>query len=195
MNDLEKIASGHWCHAVTPQAAEALLRTEELLFDFNALAPTRREEREAILRTLLAHLGTDCIVHSPFRCDFGDRISIGDRFVGNFNLTILDEASVTIGDRVFIGPNVGLYTVTHALLPDQRADGVMRARPIVIEDDVWLGGHTVVLPGVRIGTGSVVGAGSVVTRDIPPRTLACGNPCRPLRLLTEADRIRPEEIL
>lgn len=195
MNDLEKIASGRWCHAITPESGRALLRTEELLFGFNSLAPSRREEREAILRALLAHLGTGCVIHSPFRCDFGDRISIGDRFVGNFGLTILDEAAVTIGDRVFIGPDVGLYTVAHALLPDQRAEGVMRARPIVIGNDVWIGGHSVLLPGVRIGDGAVIGAGSVVTHDIPPRTLAFGNPCRPQRPITEVDRIPAEEIL
>lgn len=120
--------------------------------------------------------GTFCI-HSPFHCDFGSQISIGDDFTGNFNLTILDEAPVTIGNHIFIGPNVGIYTVTHALLPDQRNAGVMRSLPITIGDNVWIGGNCVVMQGVTIGDGTVIGAGSVVTRDIPAGVIAFGNPC------------------
>ena len=111
--------------------------------------------------------GTFCI-HSPFHCDFGSQISIGEDFTGNFNLTILDEAPVTIGNHVFIGPNVGIYT---------------------IGDNVWIGGNCVVMQGVTIGDGTVIGAGSVVTRDIPAGVIAFGNPCRVIRPVTEDDRI------
>ena len=109
--------------------------------------------------------------------------------MGNFNLTILDEAPVTIGDHVFIGPNVGIYTVNHALLPDQRNAGLMRSLPVTIGSNVWIGGNVVITQGVAIGEGSVVGAGSVVTRDIPAGVVACGNPCRVLRPVTDADRV------
>ena len=115
--------AGLWLHYIRPQIGEALRRAEELVFELNRLAPSRREEREAIIRRLFGRIGRDFTIHSPFHCDFGEQISIGDHFVGNFNLTILDEAPVTIGDHVFIGPNVGLYTVSHALLPDQRNAG------------------------------------------------------------------------
>ena len=130
MDDLEKMKAGLWLHAIRPQIGEALRRAEELVFELNRLAPSRREEREAIIRRLFGRIGRDFTIHSPFHCDFGEQISIGDHFVGNFNLTILDEAPVTIGDHVFIGPNVGLYTVSHALLPDQRNADIMRSLPI-----------------------------------------------------------------
>lgn len=195
MNDFDKMTSGRWLHGILPSITEALLRTEELLFRLNALPPSRKEERDALLRQLLGRTGRRFVLHSPFHCDFGAQISLGEEFVGNFGLTILDEAPVTIGDRVFIGPHCGLYTVAHALDAGQRARGVMRARPITIGNDVWIGGHTVVLPGVTIGDGAVIGAGSVVTRDIPAGVVAAGNPCRIVRPIGPGDRIDEEEIL
>lgn len=189
MDELEKMKAGLWLHARQPQIRLALLRCEELLFRFNSLPPSREEERNAIIRQLFGKTGGSFSIHSPFHCDFGTQISIGDDFTGNFNLTILDEAPVTIGDHVFIGPNVGIYTVTHALLPDQRNAGVMRSLPVTIGDNVWIGGNTVVMQGVTIGSGSVIGAGSVVTRDVPPGVIAFGNPCRVIRPVTEADRV------
>lgn len=195
MNDFEKMTSGRWLYGIVPSIGEALRRTEELLFRLNALAPSRTEEHDALLRQLLGRTGRRFTIHSPFHCDFGEQISLGEEFVGNFGLTILDEAPVTIGDRVFIGPHCGLYTVAHALDAAQRARGVMRARPITIGDDVWIGGHTVVLPGVAIGDRAVIGAGSVVTRDIPAGVVAAGNPCRVIRPIGPGDRIAEEEIL
>lgn len=194
MNDLEKMRTGRWLHAVTSEIGAALLRAEELCFRLNQLPPSRREEREAIIRQLFGHVGEAPCLHSPFHCDFGEQISVGDHFVGNFHLTILDEAPVRIGNHVYIGPNVGIYTVHHALLPDQRNEGIMQSLPVEIHDNVWIGGHSVILRGVTIGEGAVIGAGSVVTRDIPPRVIAAGNPCRVLRPLTEADRIPEPEI-
>ena len=190
MNELERMKAGYWLHAVCPSIGAELLRGEELCFRLNQLPPGHREEREAILRDLFGHLGEGCTLHSPFHCDFGTQIRIGDGFVGNFNLTILDEAPVTIGDRVLIGPNVGIYTVSHALQPDQRAEGILRSLPVRLGNDVWIGGHVVITQGVTIGDGAVIGAGSVVTHDIPARVIAAGNPCRVLRPITEEDRIR-----
>ena len=194
MTDLEKMRAGRWLHAVTPEIGEALHRTEELCFRLNQLPPSRTKEREAIIRRMFGHVGEDVCLHSPFHCDFGAHISVGDHFVGNFNLTILDEAPVRIGNHVYIGPNVGIYTVHHALLPDQRNEGIMQSLPVTIHDNVWIGGNTVILRGVTVGEGAVIGAGSVVTRNIPPRVIAAGNPCRVLRPITEADRIAEAEM-
>ena len=165
MGDLEKMKAGLWLHAICPEIGGALLRTEELVFRLNQLPPSRREEREAIIRQLFGHVGKSVCIHSPFHCDFGAQISVGDHFVGNFNLTILDEAPVTIGDRVLIGPNVGIYTVNHALLPDQRAEGIMRSLPVTIGNDVWIGGHTVVTQGVADPGRFYVIARSAATRQ------------------------------
>ena len=115
----------------------------------------------------------------------------GDGSFLNHGAYLMDGAAITIGKRCFLGPNCGLYTASHPLDPAQRALGLERALPITLEDDVWLGGHVVILQGVTVGAGSVIGAGSVVTRDIPPGVVAAGNPCRVLRPIAEADRIRP----
>ena len=183
MDDLEKMKTGMWLYARKPQIREALQRCEELVFRFNSLPPSREEERNAIIRQLFGRTGGTFCIHSPFHCDFGSQISIGEDFTGNFNLTILDEAPVTIGNHVFIGPNVGIYTAIHPLDPKTRKTGLERAEPVRIGDDVWIGGGAQILPGVTIGSRSVIGAGSVVTRDIPDDVVAAGNPCRVIRSL------------
>ena len=123
--------------------------------------------------------------------EIGGALLRTEELVFRLNQPILDEAPVTIGDHVFIGPNVGIYTVNHALLPDQRNAGIMRSLPIAIGNNVWIGGHTVVMQGVTIGDNTVIGAGSVVTHDIPAGVVAVGSPCRVLRKITEADRVTP----
>lgn len=175
--------SGEWMNGFTDDILQALTRCEEKCFELNSLPPSRRAEREQIIRTLFGHVGQTPIVHSPFHCDFGTNIHIGDHFVGNFHLTILDEAEVRIGNHVFIGPNTSLCTIVHAFDAEQRNAGIMRALPINIGNNVWIASNVVVLPGVTIGEGAVIGAGSVVTKDIPPRVLALGNPCRVVRPL------------
>lgn len=155
------------------------------------MRPSLKAERQEAFRKLLGKVGENLVIHSPFRCDFGFNIRIGNNFVGNFNLTILDEAEVTIGDNVMIGPNCSLITITHALDSDQRNEGIMAARPITIGDNAWIAANVVILPGVEIGEGAVIGAGSVVTRSIPAGMLAVGNPCRPLRPVSDSDRVNP----
>ena len=177
----EEIKTGKWVYGFSEQIHKDLLSTEALCFRLNSLSPEREDERAGLIHAIFGKIEEPFTVHSPFHCDFGRNISVGRNFVANYNLTILDEADVTIGNNVFIGPDCSIYTVIHALMPDQRNRGVMKARPVVIGDDVWIGGNVVILPGVTIGRGAVIGAGSVVTKDVPDYTLAFGNPCVAVR--------------
>ncbi|MEG1585815.1 MAG: sugar O-acetyltransferase [Bacteroidales bacterium] len=176
--------NGEWFNGFSDEVARHLTRTADLLFEFNHLPRSKKEERDTIIRKLFRKTGASFIIHSPFNCDYGN-IEIGDHFLGNFNLVILDEATVKIGDHVFIGPNVSIFTIHHHLKYEERNAGIMRALPVSIGDNVWIGGNTVILPGVTIGDGAVIGAGSVVTKDVSPMTLAYGNPCREIRKIYE----------
>ncbi len=156
-------------------------RCRDLLHRINTATPDQDDERDAWLRDLLGSFGDASNVRPPFHCEYGFQIHVGARTFANFGLICLDVARVTIGDDVQIGPGVQLLTPTHPLEPGPRRDGWESAQPITIEDNVWLGGAVVVCPGVTIGRDTVVGAGSVVTRDLPAGVLAVGNPARIIR--------------
>lgn len=190
MQQIDDLLAQKWVYGFGDEIAAMLRAVETLCFRLNATSPELIDERAELIKKIFGKIEEPFTVHSPFHCDFGKHIRAGKNLVANYNLTILDEAIVTIGDNVFIGPNCGIYTINHALLPDQRNEGVMQARPVTIGDNVWIAANVVICPGVSIGEGAVIGAGSVVTRDIPPYTLAAGNPCRPLRSITDADRIK-----
>ena len=186
------LRGGAWLHAGAadaPEIGDALVRCGDICFELNSLPPSRIEERMVILRSLLGSFGEGGLIHSPFRCDFGFNIHIGDNFVGNFNLSILDEAEVNIGNNVFVGPNCCITTIIHALDARQRNEGVMRGLPVTIADNVWIAAGVTILPGVTIGEGTVIGAGSVVTKSIPAWMLAYGSPCRPVRPIREEDKV------
>lgn len=185
MDYLSDLRSGKWVNGFTDDIAKGLAECEETCFRFNSLPTSQRDERNQIIRSLLGSIGDKFTIHSPFYCDFGVNIHIGENFVGNFNLTILDETDVTIGDNVFIGPNTTICTIVHALDAERRNAGIMCTRPVTIGSNVWIAANVVVLPGVTIGDGAVIGAGSVVTKDIPPRVLAVGNPCKVIRTIGE----------
>lgn len=163
---LDAFLPGDYINGFSSEIASKLLEIEEKVFRYNQLSPVRQQESKELLRSLFICTGERFVVHRPFHCDFGN-IEIGEDFVANFNLTILDEARVIFGDHVFIGPNVSIYTVKHALDAEERNRGVMCALPVTVGDNVWIGGNTVILPGVTIGNGSVIGAGSLVTKSIP----------------------------
>lgn len=172
--------------------AEDIRRCRELLDRINAAAPDQDEERDTLLRELLGGFGDGSNIRPPFRCEYGFQIHIGARTFANFGLVCLDVAPVTIGDDVQIGPGVQLLTPTHPLEPEARRDKWESAEPITIGDNVWLGGGVIVCPGVTIGRDTVVGAGAVVTRDLPAAVLAVGNPARVVRRLADAnDAVSP----
>lgn len=165
------------------QLIEERLRCKRLCFEYNRLEPGMAERREEMLRGLLGKTGDNFLIEQPFLCDYGYNIEIGENFYSNVNCVILDEAAVRFGNNVFVGPNCAFYTAGHPLDAGLRDSGLEFARPITVGNDVWIGGNVVVLPGVTIGDGCVIGAGSVVTRDIPAACLAFGNPCRIIRKL------------
>lgn len=148
---------------------------------YNSLTSSSRAERIAILQKLFAKCPDNAIIEPNFFCDYGYNISAGQNFYINHNCVMLDCAPITFGDRVFIGPNCGFYTAEHPINAEERASGAEYARPITIGSDVWIGGNVVVLAGVSIGDNVVIGAGSVVTKDIPSNVVALGNPCKVVR--------------
>lgn len=161
-----------------------------LLYDYNTLRPSDSEKKTEILSLLLGKMGQNATIRSPFYCDYGYNIEIGQNFFANTNLIILDGAKVTIGNNVFIAPNVGIYTAGHPFDVEQRNSGLEYALPITICNNVWIGAHVAILPGVTIGDNAVIGAGSIVTKNIPANTLAAGNPCQIIRQITDEDRRR-----
>ena len=161
----------------------------ELLYDYHQLRPSQEAERRSLLRRLFGRVGENATVVPPFHCDYGYNIEVGENFFLNAGCVILDGAKVSFGDNVFVAPHCGFYTAGHPLDVARRNQGLEYARPITIGDNVWIGAEVCVLPGVSIGEGSVIGAGSVVTKDIPAHVLAFGNPCRVIRELKGGDEL------
>lgn len=151
---------------------------KDLCFDLDHLRQSDKEKRLVVIEKLLGYLPKDLELISPFMCDYGNRINLGKNVFINSNCYLMDGGGITIGDNVFIGPSCGLYTAVHPLDFESRNKGLEKALPITIGNNVWLGGNVVILPGVTIGDGCVIGAGSVVTKDIEADSVACGNPCK-----------------
>jgi galactoside O-acetyltransferase len=168
----------------------AFLRNErraDLVFAYNHTPPGEGGRCQELLRQILGFVGERAVLLPPFHAAYGSNIHIGDDFYGNTNLTLVDDVEIRIGNGVMIAPTVTISTTGHPVHPALRVDYNRFSRPVVIEDKVWIGANSVVLPGVRIGHGSVIGAGSVVTKDVPPMVVAVGVPCGVLRPITEAD--------
>ncbi|WP_423252100.1 sugar O-acetyltransferase [Vibrio vulnificus] len=160
----------------------------EILYDFNQTRPSEMEKRTAILRDLLANVGENCYIEPPLRANWGKHTHLGNNVYANFNLTLVDDTHIYIGNSVMIAPNVTIATAGHPIDPELRRKVAQFNIPVHIKDNVWIGANSVVLPGVTIGENSVIGAGSVVTKDIPANVVAVGNPCRVLRPIGEHDR-------
>ena len=175
----EKMLAGETYNCLDPDLEAERQRTKALLRIFNLTEGV--PERQAMLGRLFGHIGQDSIIEPPFHCVYGQNIYIGDCVYLNILCTILDCNEVHIGHHVMIGPGVQIYCAAHLLQAEARNQGWEVAKPIVIEDNVWLGGGAILVPGVKIGRNAVVGAGAVVTRDVPANTVVAGNPARVIR--------------
>lgn len=205
MNEDERRAKGLLFSPADPELKAIKLRTHNLNIDYNKTYEQETEKRAKILSEIIGSLGEGSFLQGPIYFHYGIHTEIGRNFFANFNLTVQDDAEVTIGDNCNFGPNVTIVTPIHPMLPDERyimldAEGNKKhlcyAKPVHIGNDYWFGASVTVCPGVTIGDGCVIGAGSVVTRNIPPHSFAAGVPCRVIRTLTESDSIeRMPEVL
>ena len=161
---------------------------KQLCYEFNFSSPADSEKRREILAKLFGSVGKGIWIEPMFQCDYGYHIHVGDNFYVNHNCVMLDCAPICFGDNVLVGPNCGFYTAGHPLDVERRTQWLEYAKPIHVGNNVWFGGNAVVLPGVTIGDDVVIGAGSVVTKDIPSGVLAAGNPCKVIREITEEDK-------
>ena len=193
MTESEKMKLGLWYDAnFDDELVQQRLVAEDLCFELNNTRPSKVEDRNAILNQLIPNLGNNCTILSPFITDYGCYCSIGhDTFI-NHNAYLMDGGGITIGHHCFIGPNCGMYTAIHPMLAEERNQGLEKALPIVIGDNCWIGADVTILPGVTVGSNTIIGAKSVVTKDIPDHVLALGNPCRVIRPITEDDSILKE---
>ncbi|MGY3053173.1 maltose O-acetyltransferase [Pedobacter sp. UYEF25] len=187
-SEKEKMLAGLPYFAGEKMLSLERLKAREVIFEFNNSAPKFIKQRKQQLKSLFGKTQTNFYVEPPFRCDYGYNIEIGDHFYANFNLIILDCAKVTIGNNVFIAPNVGIYTAGHPIHPFLRNQEVEWAQPITIGNNVWIGANAIINPGITIGNNVVIGSGSVVTKNIPDNVLAVGNPCKVIRGITDADK-------
>ena len=183
----QKMLAGELSDALDPELVTARERARNLCQDLNATRELEQETRRRILSELLGSGGDSVWMQPPFHCDYGSNIYLGERVYFNFNCVILDVCEVHVGDFTFFGPAVQIYAATHPLNAQLRRSQEF-GKPVVIGSDVWVGGGSIILPGITIGSRTVIGAGSVVTKDIPDDVVAVGNPCRVLRQITENDR-------
>ena len=199
MREEEKIFKGILFSPGEPELKKIKLKTHNLCTEYNETFEDETEKREAIIADIFDSIGENGRIQGPMQIHYGKHTKIGDSFFANFNLTIQDDARVTIGDHCNFGPNVTIVTPVHPMLPDERRaimnkDGVAKhmcyAKPVTIGNDCWFGANVVVCPGVTIGNNCVIGAGSVVVKDIPDNSFAAGNPCKVIREITEQESMK-----
>ena len=183
MSELEnqRLCKEYWNR--DPEISAAKTRARNLSYELSRLNADDSEELQRIVKELFAEFGENLCLKPPFYCDFGYNIHIGESVLINYQCVFLDAAPIILGDNCFIGPMNGFYTVSHPFDPEHRNDGYVSGKPIILGKNVWMGGSCTVLPGVTIGDNSIIGAGSVVTKDIPANVIAAGNPARVIRTL------------
>lgn len=184
VSEKEKMLNNEPYYATDETLLKERLFIKDKIYDYNLLKPSLVEERKKQIKNIIGKTGENIWVESPFQCDYGYNIEVGDNFYSNHNLVILDVSKVVMGKNVFIGPNVGIYTAGHPIDAKIRATGLEFGKPVYIGNDVWIGGNVVILPGVNIGDNVVIGAGSVIVKDIPSNCVAVGNPCKVVKELT-----------
>ena len=184
MTERQKMLAGEMYDPLDRELVSARERARDLCQALNATRESQQEERRRLLRDLFGTGGESVWMQPPFYCDYGANIELGERVFFNFNCIVLDVCRVRVGDYTLFGPAVQIYTAMHPLDAEQRRREEF-GKPVEIGADVWVGGGAIILPGVRIGSRAVIGAGSVVTRDVPDQVFAAGNPCRVIRKITE----------
>lgn len=189
MTDKEKMHSGLIYLPTDEEIMKEQLLCLDRLYDFNNTRPTESEKRNEMLKEMFAEIGENCYIEPPFHANWGGRhVHFGKGVYANFNLTMVDDTHIHVGDYTMFGPNVIVATAGHPILPELREQAYQYNMPVRIGKNCWLGAGVVVLPGVTIGDNTVIGAGSVVTKDIPSNVVAVGNPCRVLRKIGERDK-------
>ncbi len=190
MNQKERMQMGLIYNPNDDSIMEEQLTYLEYLFDYNLTRPAQEELRQELLKKMMGKIGENCHIEPPFHANWGGKnVYMGNNVYANFNLTLVDDDKIYIGDGVMIGPNVTIATANHPIYPNLRLKGLQYNRSVSIEKNVWIGAGCILVPGVTIGENSVIGAGSVVTRDIPSNSVAFGNPCRVYRKIDERDKI------
>lgn len=188
MDDFDCFTNGYLYLTKDPKIRAYKKAKNEFLDAFNSTKNEDKETRIKLAKAFFGDLGEDANLYKPFYCDFGYNIHIGNQFFSNYNVMILDEAPIYIGDCVFLGPNVHIYAAAHPIDPTIRNEKLTYGRSVKIGNSVWIGGNSTINPGVTIGDNVVIGSSSVVTHDIPSNVVAVGNPCRVLRKITDEDK-------
>ena len=190
MTDYEKLHTGQIYFPGDPEIHKQQTACQEKLYDFNQTRPGELEKRTAILQTMFAEIGEGCYIEPPLHANFGGKfVHFGKWVYANYNLTLVDDTHIYVGDDTMFGPNVTLATAGHPIDPTLRGKGLQYNLPVRTGRNCWLGAGVIVMPGVTIGDNTVIGAGSVVTKDIPAGVVAVGNPCKVLREVGERDKI------
>ena len=188
MSEWEKLQAGMVYNDFDSDLFMRRVEAKKLFREYNRTGDDDTALRRKLMEQLFKHVGTEVWIEPDFRCEFGKNIVIGNNVYINFGCIILDCAEVTIGDNVLLGPNIGIYAANHSLDAEERINGGCCGKPVHVGNNVWLGGDVKILPGVSVGDNTIIGTGSIVTKDIPAGVIAVGNPCRLIRAVTEADK-------
>ena len=189
MTEYEKMIKGLIYNPGDKEIMREQVQYQDKLCEFNQLKPSQYSEKMKFMKEMFAECGDNCYIELPFRANWGGHhVHFGNGIYANFNLTIVDDGHVYVGDKVMFGPNVTVATASHPIEPTLRARGLQYNKDVYIGENVWIGAGVIIVPGVRIGKNSVIGGGSVVTKDIPDNVVAVGNPCRVLREISEHDK-------